>query len=39
MVMMIRLGALLAKITETDSKTYKQSHACWTFIIQLKYKI
>lgn len=39
MVMMITLGALLAELTKTESKTCKQSRACSEFIIQLKYKI
>lgn len=38
-IMMITLGALLAELTKTESKTCKQSCACSEFIIQLKYKI
>lgn len=38
-VMIITVGALLAELTKTESRTCKQSHACSEFIIQLKYKI
>lgn len=38
-MVMITLGALLAELTKTESKTWKQSRACSEFIIQLKYKI